>query len=66
MYMILSSVMMCVGLLLLFLPHNIMQHKIMLRKFSIGFRLFGGALTLFGLGAVFAISSGDIILPLIK
>lgn len=66
MYMVLSLVILCVGLTLLFLPQNIMQHAIMLRKFSIGFRLFGVALVLIGLGAIYSVSSGSIVLPLIK
>lgn len=66
MYIILFSVVLIIGLLLLFLPFGIIENCTKYKWFSIIIRLIGIVLCIASAVSIYAVLSGEIVLPLIK
>lgn len=66
MYIILFSIVLIVGLLLLFLPSNNHQKWFKGNAFSIVVRITGIILCIISIISIYAVLSGRIVLPLIK
>ena len=66
MYVTLFSIILVIGLLLLLLPINIYKHSFDNRVFPIVIRVIGIILCIISVFSIYAVLSGEIVLPLIK
>lgn len=66
MYVTLFSIILVIGLLLLFLPINIYKKWFDNRVFPIVIRVIGIILCIISVFSIYAVLSGEIVLPLIK
>lgn len=66
MYVTLFSIILVIGLLLLLLPINIYKKWFDNRVFSIVIRVIGIILCIISVFSIYAVLSGEIVLPLIK
>ena len=66
MYVTLFSITLVIGLLLLLLPINIYKKWFVYRVFPIVIRVIGIILCIISVFSIYAVLSGEIVLPLIK